>query len=149
MLAEEVVQECFVKLWLNKERINPQYELWYYLYVMCKRLCLNSIRNQRVAKEASQHVYVTPAINDVEEGLHYGELQQLLQSYIDRLPEQQRIAFNLSRKEGLSHQEISGKMGISQNTVKNHISQALKALRRWLVNIDYTTIFIFYFFFYN
>lgn len=146
MLAEEIVQECFVKLWINREGINPRYELWYYLYVMCKRLCFNVLRDNRIEKEVNRDLYTVSPVNDVEEGLHYVELQELLQTYIDNLPEQQRIAFNLSRGEGLSHLEISRIMGISQHTVKNHISQALKALRRRLVKIDYTTIFIFCFF---
>ncbi|MBD1420651.1 RNA polymerase sigma-70 factor [Sphingobacterium chuzhouense] len=145
--AEEVVQECFVKLWLNREVINPAYELWYYLYVMCKRLCFNVLRNERVAKEAVQNINPIAAVNDVEEGLHYTELQNLLQRHIDNLPEKQRIAFYLSREKGLSHQEISYKMGISQNTVKNHISQALKYLRKKLMNIDYTAFLFFFLFF--
>jgi|SRR5690606_9817540 len=144
--AEEVVQECFVKLWLGRETINPEKEVWYFLYVMCKRLCFNVLRHDRVVYEANQHLYVASAVNDVEERLHYVELHNLVQRHVDRLPEKQKMAFHLSREEGLSHQEISHKMGISPNTVKNHITQALKSLRRTLLYID-CPIFIFFFLF--
>lgn len=146
-LAEEIVQECFVKLWLKKESVDPAKELWYYLYVMCKRLCFNVLRDERVAKEASQNLSAMSNINDVEERLHYTELQNLLKHHVDGLPEKQKIAFHLSREEGLSHQEIGYKMGISQNTVKNHISQALKSLRKKLMSIDYTAFLFFFLFF--
>src|SRR5690606_2567382 len=145
--AEEVVQECFVKLWLKKEHIDPAKELWYYLYVMCKRLCFNVLRDGRVAEEAVQNLNRGVVVNDVEEGLHYTELQNLLQRHIDNLPEKQRIAFYLSREKGLSHQEISCKMEIYQNTVKNHIRQALKYLRKKLIHIDYTAFLFFFLFF--
>lgn len=146
-LAEEVVQECFVKLWLKKENVDPAKELWYYLYVMCKRLCFSVLRDERVAKEVSQNLRILSDVNDVEEKLHYMELQNMLEHHVEDLPEKQKIAFHLSREEGLSHQEIGYKMGISQNTVKNHISQALKSLRKKLMNIDYT-IFLFFFLFF-
>ena len=145
--AEEVVQECFVKLWLKKENIDPAKELWYYLYVMCKRMCFNVLRDGRVAKEAVQSMDAGVSVNDVEEGLYYTELKNMLERHIDNLPEKQKIAFCLSREKGLSHQEISCKMGISQNTVKNHISQALKYLRKSLMHIDYTAFLFFFLFF--
>jgi len=145
-LAEEIVQESFLKLWLNRANINPHLDVWPYLFVICKRLCFNSIRNSSVAKEALKTIQ-SEEINDVEEKINYNELQHQLQFYVDALPHQQKTAWILSRVEGFSHQQIALEMGISQNTVKNHIGQAIKFLRKRLSNSNCIYLLLIYLFF--
>lgn len=144
--AEEVVQECFMKLWLARAELNTALDLWPYIYVICKRICFNYIRDQKLtqALPADSEMF---AVNDVEQKVHYFELQLQLDQYVETLPEQQKKAWQLSRIEGCTHEQIATQMGISKHTVKNHISQALKSLRNQLTKIDYFYFFVFLYLF--
>ena len=146
-LAEEVVQECFVTLWVKRERMDESKDLASYIFVMAKRLCLNTLRSMNYANTYLQQVQLNN-VNDTEQKVNLDELQKSLADRIALLPKQQRIAFELSRMEGFTHQQIADKMGISPNTVKNHISQALAHLRKCLsaTNLEIPLLLhIFYF----
>lgn len=145
-LAEEMVQECFLKLWLNREEVREELDVWPFLYVMCKRLCLNVLRDLQIAKKSTEF-FREEVVNDVEHRVYHNELRDQLQRYVAMLPRQQRTAWILSREEGFTHQEIATQMDISQNTVKNHIVQAMKFLRERLSNqgfISFLLLFLFY-----
>ncbi|MFD2554263.1 RNA polymerase sigma-70 factor [Sphingobacterium tabacisoli] len=139
--AEELVQDCFVKVWATREEIREGQDLWPLIYVMAKRLCFNQLRHARVTKRYL--VQVTDVqVNDVEQRLDVRELESHLEHSIESLPEQQKRALRLSRLEGYSHQQIAVEMGISPNTVKNHITQALKNLRKTLPQADYNYLLL-------
>lgn len=142
-LAEEMVQDCFVKIWAGREEIREDKEIWPLIYVVAKRLCFNQLRHARVAKKYLVQIE-DAAVNDVQDRLDVRELEISLQRSIDNLPEQQKKALTLSRMEGYSHQQIAAEMGISPNTVKNHITQALKNLKKTLLQADYPYLAIIY-----
>lgn len=145
-LAEEMVQECFMKLWLSRSGIQVERDLWPYLYVMCKRLCFNVLRDKEIVKKSIEY-FQEDLVNDVEHRVYHNELQHHLQLCIAQLPLQQRTAWILSREEGFTHQEIAARMDISQNTVKNHIGQALKFLRDRLSSQGFISLSLVYIFF--
>lgn len=62
------------------------------------------------------------------------EMIRLHQQAIDRLSPQKKIVFQLSREEEMSYEEIADKLGISKNTVRNQMSDALKSIREYLTN---------------
>lgn len=142
-LAEEVVQDCFVKIWATRTEIREDQEIWPLIYVVAKRLCFNQLRHARVAKKYLVQLDDV-LINDVEQRLNVRELENQLEYSIENLPEQQKRALKLSRMEGYSHQQIAAEMGISPNTVKNHITQALKNLKKTLPQADYNYLIIAY-----
>lgn len=128
--AKDVVQDCFVKLWNTRRRINPERSLKSYLYTMVRNRALNVIRGQaglevshQLASENS--VYEELEIQDnTQPGLH-----DFFKQWIGQLPDRQKEAFELSRFEGLDHEEISEVMDISPKTVNNHIVAALSFLK--------------------
>lgn len=144
-LAEEMVQECFMKLWINRLKIKEDLDIWPYLFVMCKRLCLNVLRDIKMAR-TSIDFFQENAVNDVEHTVYHNELQHELKRYVAMLPSQQRTAWILSREEGFTHQEIASQMEISQNTVKNHIVQAVKFLKKRLASRELISLLLFLFF---
>lgn len=141
--AEELVQDCFVKVWSTRAEIQEDRDLWPLIYVMAKRLCFNQLRHARVTRKYLVEV-TDVQVNDVEQRLDVRELESHLEHSIESLPEQQKRALRLSRLEGYSHQQIAVEMGISPNTVKNHITQALKNLRKTLPQADYNYLMIAY-----
>jgi RNA polymerase sigma-70 factor (ECF subfamily) len=70
--------------------------------------------------------------------VEYNELSDKLEETIRKLPSRQRDVYELHKKKGLKYSEIAEKLEVSVNTVENHMSRALKALRKQLT--DYTLL---------
>lgn len=136
--SEEVVQETFIKLWLNREKLDKDGNLWLYLYVITKRLSLNALRKigQSEALFAQLLVNIKEAHNHTEEDIFAADLEKFTETILNSLPNQQRIIFRLSRVQGLTHAQIAEKLQISPNTVKNHMVAALKTIESRLKHTD-------------
>ena len=80
--------------------------------------------------------------------LEYTELKEKLEETINKLPKRQKQVYLLSRKEELSYKQIAVKMGISVNTVENHMSKALRFIRSNIKNTGYLSA-LFYALFIN
>jgi len=129
--SEEILQETFISLWLNKERIDVSGDLWVYLFVIAKRKSLDILRNIKKSKVLLERLSDAADVlrNSTEEKVLAKEFQRLVDIVVNSLPEQQQKIFRLSRQEGLSHNEIANILNISSNTVKNHMVQANKTLK--------------------
>lgn len=131
--SEDVVQEVFIKFWNNRQALDPDGEVWNLLYVITKRTALNKLRD--IGKSNSNFEKMWASISYLSDTVHEEfiakELSGRLAIFLDRLPDRQREIFKLSREQGYTHQQIAVKLGISPNTVKNHIVQALKVIRKY------------------
>lgn len=129
--ARDVVQELFASLWLKRDALQPRNNLSHYLYTATRNGVLNYIARQKLA---SKYMDSLPQFWDEGECLtdHLArerQLAQIIEQEIAELPIKMRVVFELSRKEGLSHKEIAERLGISEETVKSQIKNALKILR--------------------
>lgn len=130
-LSEEIVQEVFVKLWLRRKVLarveNPTAYLFSIVYhcisAHFKKLALDRTLKERIAEIRSIQDHST------ENRIAENEIRQSLQKLLLQLPPQQRKVYQLSKEEGLSRDEIAQELGISPNTVKNHLLKAIKYLR--------------------
>lgn len=143
--AEEIVQNVFVGIWEKRESIEITQSLKSYLYRAVHNHCLNRIKHQKVRDEHQQYAlyYQETSHELVSQTLEKNELEQQLSKAIEKLPEQCRIIFKMSRFEELKYQEIADKMGLSIKTIENQIGKALKVLRSDLA--DYLPIIVFFF----
>jgi len=136
--SEDIVQETFISLWLSRDRLQPEGDMWLYLYVISKRLSINSLK--QICKSTDQlSALIRNAVqvhNTTEENVIAYDLEVFTQKIIDKLPRQQQLVFKLSRDNGLSYKEIAEELNISPNTVKNHMVQALKTLKANLKSAD-------------
>lgn len=134
-LAEDVFQETFLNLWVNKARINPELAIEPLLFTICRRLIIDAFRKATASDRQRQTLIQQMAETDnaTEDKILYRDLMQFTESAIANLPQQQQTVFRLSRFEGLSYDEISEMMSISRNTVKNHLIVASKKLKMALV----------------
>ncbi|RYZ95619.1 MAG: RNA polymerase sigma-70 factor [Sphingobacteriaceae bacterium] len=137
--SEEIVQEVFINLWLSRDRLSAEGNMWLYLYVIAKRLSLNALRQVYRSSDLSEKLlkHISVEDNHTEEDLLAHDLELYTEKIIEKLPKQQQIVFKLSRIEGLSHKEIAEQLHISPNTVKNHMVCALKTLRTHLKYADF------------
>jgi len=145
--SEEIVQETFINLWVNREKLDSQGNIWLYLYVIGKRLSLNELRNISQSKIHTENLLAnfSETHNTTEESVFANEFELLTKKVIGDLPKQQQIIFRLSRFEGFSHREIADQLNISPNTVKNHMGTALKTIKSRLSDCGLLCLFFFSF----
>ncbi|GAA4395784.1 RNA polymerase sigma-70 factor [Nibrella viscosa] len=140
--TEEVVQSVFLTIWEKREGLEITSSLKSYLYRAVHNRCLNRIKHLAVQTEYQQHVStdIGQAFEAPVQSLLAGELSERLQAAIQRLPEQCRLVFTMSRFDELKYQEIADQLGISSKTVENQIGKALRILRTELS--EYLAIFL-------
>lgn len=143
-IAEDVLQDVFVKLWVNRAQFGDFHNFEAYFYKMSQNRAISCMR--RMAQETmilaelrKEQAIPGPAVDEV---LNQKELNKELQDIIRRLPNQQRQVYSLCREQGLKHDEIAGLLQISASTVKNHLTMALRTIRQELSrNYRTTTLF--------
>lgn len=130
ILAEEITQDVFFRLWVNREKLNPEMMLESYLFTIAKNTVINIYKQRSTEQKYLQAQVETMETSTTEENLYYKELQKLIDTTVEAMPQQQRIIFRLSRNEGLQNTEIASQLHISKRTVEKHISNALTTLRK-------------------
>ncbi|WP_143307178.1 RNA polymerase sigma factor [Chitinophaga vietnamensis] len=139
-LAEEITQEVFVALWLNRSELDPERPLGAYLYGVMKNRVLNAYRKKMNHHKFLQQAPLQEITNNTADQLSYNELNAVVNQSISRLPEKCREVYMLSRVNGFNVQQIADTLNISPKTVNNHLVKALKIIRGNLK--DYITIIL-------
>lgn len=132
--AEGLTQEVFFELWKNRKKININLSLSSFLFTIARNKIIDHFRKkkkQTLFNNYLQHNFNLSNAGDLENaGNIVGNKQ--LGAAIKNLPEKRKIVFLLSKKFGLSRKEIADFLGISENTVKNQLQEAIKYLRQIL-----------------
>jgi len=131
-VAEDIVQELFIKFWEQRDNIFLDTSLKSYLFQSVRNECLNYLKHQKV--EAKYKLHVMNASSDVffQDKLEEEEVNILIYNAIQTLPPRCKQIFELSRFEGKSFEEIAQVLSISKNTVKNQLVSSLKYIRQVL-----------------
>lgn len=133
-IAEEITQEIFLKLWLCRDVLDRVDNLEHYIFTIARNKTLNHLRkaatDSRLMDELRQKML--PAANNVEENSAMVEAERLLHEAIDLLSPRRRLVYQLSRQQGLNHAQIARQLQLSDNTVKNHLVEALAFIRSYL-----------------
>ncbi|MEX0724319.1 MAG: RNA polymerase sigma-70 factor [Gracilimonas sp.] len=123
--ACDIVQDAFIKIWKNRDSLDPSKSLKSFTFTIIRNLSLNHVRdykNRFESLENSDHSSNALIIHqDQENDSYIEETVNTIELLIKKLPERQREAFELSRVDGLRHEEIAEVMDISARTVNNHI----------------------------
>ena len=130
-LAEENVQEVFLKVWLNRQNLNIEQSFKSYLFTIARNQAfnvLNKAANDVLLKE--EIFYKSQKHHDQGDySIREADCKKLKKQAIKQLPPKRKQIFKMSRKQGKTYEEISDELGISVNTVKSQMSKALETIR--------------------
>jgi len=139
--AEDIVQNVFVQLWENNQlETIENYEN--YLIRATKYKCIDYIRKEKkystLSLDKTNHI-----IADEDNYILEDDIEPLFYYYVSKLPHKTKEVFLLSRKSGLTYQEIAESLDISIKTVENQMGRALRILRKLLKENDILFILLY------
>ena len=143
--AEDIAQEVFIKVYRSLDRFRQDAQLTSWMYRIVMNACIDHRRRQRLAiaapfgEEAEHRMLNTPEDTPGPEDRAYaGELGQVLESEIGRLPNGQRVVFVMRHHQGMKLCEIAAALGLAEGTVKRQLHAAVHRLRQALTEANVT-----------
>lgn len=129
--AEENVQDVFMKVWLHRENLDPDQSFKAFIFTIARNQAFNTLN-----KAASDLALKEAVFYESQKSHEYGDYlireldcKKLRKQAMKQLPPKRKQIFKMSRKKGMSYEEISQELGISINTVRNQMSKALESMR--------------------
>jgi len=136
--ANDLVQECFVRLWEKRLTISPNQSVESLLFVMLRNRCLNYLRDQKnelidksisaIGENELQHLYQLDFTGREEKTLEESLIEAIRES-VDNLPEKRKLVFIKAKIEGKKNKEVAEELGISVKAVEKHLHQAKEQIR--------------------
>ena len=130
VITAEIVQDVFLKIWMTRESLVEVKDFKAYLFVISKNRAINALKKsladlERMKKYASEVPFNEQPVEDDDSQLHFS----LIDEAIDQLSPRQKEIFLLHRHERYSYREISEQLGIGKESVKTHLSLAIKSIK--------------------
>lgn len=141
-IAEDVLQDVFLKIWEIRERINPGLSFKAYLY----RISRNSVFKlmKKIAGDESLRLQVMhqfrQTVSDADLKISWQQYEGILKAAIARLSPQRQKVFLLCREEGKTYEEVAAELNISRNTVKEHMVLAMKSIKEYFEQYGHTPL---------
>jgi RNA polymerase sigma-70 factor (family 1) len=131
-VAEEILQDVFLKVWLKREELPEIQNFSGWLYTIAQNLTFNACKkiareNQRLAPIKEEEEFQVHL--NAEDVYLEKEFVGILQKAVDRLPEKQRETYLLIKEQGMKREEVAFKLDVSPETVKSNLEQAVRSVR--------------------
>lgn len=139
--AEDIFQDAFTVVWQSRRFINPDASFSSYLYTIVRNRILNQIRDMANEDKLKEHIlsHAVDSVNETNNKILFDDLKDVVSRALEQLTPRQREVFNMSRDLQMSHKEIAEALGVSVNTVQEHISVSLKVIRAYLTKYSGTS----------
>jgi RNA polymerase sigma-70 factor (ECF subfamily) len=134
-LTEDILQHCYMKLWEHLETVDVD-RVENLLFTYARNAVIDHVRKKQssvVLLSAVEEEQASTVLIDKQ--LEYAELSKQVNALIDRMPAKRKQVFVLVREYGLSYEEVSQRLGISKLTIKKHMNEALRFLRKEAVGV--------------
>lgn len=143
--AEGVVQEVFIKIWKNKENLDPSLSFNAYLITITRSIVIRQVQRQVKLSAYKEYLSLTTEDrhNQTEDYVIFSELMDESSKAMDELPPKQKQIFMMKNFEHLTLDEIAEKLQVSRKTVKNHFFRANKSLKEKLIDSKIISIISF------
>lgn len=143
-VAEDIVTDCFMWFWENREKIEIKQSIPSYILASVKHRCLNWLRDRLIHLKAQQHIHssalriarqqvATLETNDPD-SLYAEEVASIIENELMAMPDTMQGVFLASRFEGMTYKQIAQKFGLSVNQVDFEIRKATKILQAALTD---------------
>ena len=132
--ADEIVNDAFMAVWDNRQSLELNQNLKPYLYTVVRNKSLNALKKKKIDTASIEDWVELPQMphNTALDQLEFKETQALINAAIRLLPPRCQQIFILSRKEQFSHKQIAEIMDLSEKTIENQITIAIKAIKGYL-----------------
>lgn len=150
-LAEEILQDTFVKTWISRETLTGIENVENWLYKVARNVTYTALKRSfrekqsfnQMAKDSITLFYPQTDYRDRDEKFH-----SLLEMAISRLPPKQQETFRLIKQSGLKREQVAEKLDVSAETVKWNLDQAMRSVRAYCTAHlkDFPLIFVIHFF---
>jgi len=133
-ISEEIVQDLFLNIWLNRENITQVRAIKPYLYRSAKNMVLNHLRSVNKAAKVIKEISASypQEAERMEDKIVYNEAYVLAQSAIELLPSKRKLIFKMRHDDNLSLDEISTRLSISKSVVKKQLYSGINFVRTYL-----------------
>jgi RNA polymerase sigma-70 factor (family 1) len=130
-LAEEITQEIFANFWLKRHSIQITTTIGGYLHLAVVNQVIDQYRKELIREKYRENFKVihTETDTSTEDLIMLKDLAYTIEAEVNQLPDKCRSVYQLSRNEHKTNKEIAMHLGISEKTVENHLTKALKKLR--------------------
>lgn len=137
-VAQEILQELFVKIWEKRSVIDPDKAFSSFLHRVAKNMVYDHFRKLSVAKRLETHLTTVTnnSYSHIEEELIYKESNQLFLDAVAQLSPQRKQVFTLCKIEGKSYNEVSDLLKISTSTVSDHLLKSNKFIKAQMLLTD-------------
>jgi len=146
--AEELTQDVFLKLWEKRCNINPVLNFKAYIFKIAVNSIYDYIRKRNIEKAFSDFLQYNyqPGVESSWDDVIWNDMISRLNTLVNSMPEQRKIIFCLSTKEGLTNQQIADKLNLSKRTVENQLYRATQYLKGSLINNNALLLFFLFLF---
>lgn len=135
-LAEDAVQDVFLKVWDKRERLDQERSIEGFLFTVLKNHVLNMVRDektrQKMLDEIRQANTAKESSHAADERVIYSEYKNLLDRAINKLSPAKKEVFKLRSRQGLTNKEIADRRGVSKHTIKTQYYLGSKYVRNYL-----------------
>lgn len=131
-VAEDIVQETFLRVWLHRDRL-PEIDQWrsWILRIAYNR-AFTYLRDQAIHERALTKLKIREEEDHTQHAVDLYNLKKIIAEAVAQLPPQQKKIYQLNREQGLLISEISDRLELSPQTIKNTLGLALKSIRHFL-----------------
>ncbi len=128
--AEELAEDLFVNLWENRQTIDTTKSFNSYLHTIARNTAINFLKRKFVHESYLASIEGEERSATTEEDLIAKELGLMIDDVIEKMPEQRKQIYKLSRNEGLTNAEIAEQLQTTKRNVESQLSLALKEIRK-------------------
>lgn len=138
----DIIQEVFVNLWINRNKLKKDSNLDAYLFTIAKNTIVSVFRKKLSEKDYLEHLKHKAITNsiDTESQFNYNQLSKELENLVEQLPPQRQKIYQLSKVQGLPNKTIATELGISVKTVEDHLSKASKFIKKNLTELGFLAL---------
>jgi len=140
--ADEIVQDVFFRIWEKRKELKPELSFKAYLFKISYNYILQYFEKARKSQAYKDRI-IEESLTfdpDLDERIDYQALLDQLETIIDSLPPRQKDIFVRRRKEGQSVKDIAKALGLSPKTIENHLTQAIREVKRQMGNSNLSTV---------